>query len=312
MDNTIQDFILVFISIVYEALPFVVIGSVIAGALEEFVPQSWLTRLVPRNLFVSLLACSLLGLIFPICECGIVIIIRRLLRKGLPISCCVAYMLAGPIINPVVILSTAVAFQAHTSETGVAITILRNVMGLVIAYSTALALHMIFLNRPTDFVIPTFLPTATVIDAENQTAPITPFWERYNRIAKTALHDFADILTFLIIGSLLAALTKIMITPAQIKDLAGQYPMYSILAMMVIAVGMCLCSEADAFVAASFTTLPPAALLSFLVLGPMFDLKLLVLFTRLFRSRAVMYIAGLLFLQVYIYSLLVYYCWPVS
>src|SRR5262249_10589875 len=88
-----------FLSILLEAMPFIVLGAVIAGFLEELVPQRLVTRFIPRNGVLAIGLSALLGLVFPMCECGIVPVMRRLLRKGLPLSCCVAYMLAGPIIN---------------------------------------------------------------------------------------------------------------------------------------------------------------------------------------------------------------------
>src|SRR5438034_11037621 len=94
-------------------MPFIVLGSIIAGVLEEMVPQQFMARFVPKNRFFAISMGALLGLIFPMCECGIVPVMRRLLRKGLPLSTCIAYMLAGPIINVVVIASTFVAFHPH-------------------------------------------------------------------------------------------------------------------------------------------------------------------------------------------------------
>src|SRR5207245_1275501 len=111
--KSVQDFILNFTSILYEALPFIVLGAVIAGFLEELVPQQFIARVIPRNPFLAIGLSGLLGLIFPMCECGIIPVMRRLLRKGLPLSCCVAYILGGPIINVVVMLSTYYAFRSY-------------------------------------------------------------------------------------------------------------------------------------------------------------------------------------------------------
>src|SRR5205085_8605342 len=85
-----------------------------AGILEEYVPQRLITRILPRSRSLAVAMGGLLGLIFPMCECGIIPVMRRLIRKGLPLSCCVAYILAGPIINGVVLLSTYVAFSNFT------------------------------------------------------------------------------------------------------------------------------------------------------------------------------------------------------
>src|SRR5438445_1103102 len=126
-------------------MPFIVLGAVIAGFLEEMVPQQlvakglgWLERRLPGPLLrvVAILLGGLLGLIFPMCECGIVPVMRRLLRKGLPLSCCVAYMLAGPIINVVVISSTLVAFAKH--KDGYWVVGLRVGLGYLVAVGTAL------------------------------------------------------------------------------------------------------------------------------------------------------------------------------
>src|SRR5580658_10602851 len=102
-----------FCSVLWEAMPFIVLGALIAGILEEFFPQQWITRLLPKAVLPSVMIGAVLGLIFPMCECGVVVVMRRLLRKGVPLSSCIAYMLAGPIINGVVIGSTWVAFAPH-------------------------------------------------------------------------------------------------------------------------------------------------------------------------------------------------------
>ena len=111
MDDAIKIFILDFTSILYEALPFIVLGALIAGILEEMLPQKLVAQILPRSRLAAILIGGVLGLIFPMCECGIVPVMRRLLRKGFPLSCCVAYLLAGPIINFVVMGSTFVAFS---------------------------------------------------------------------------------------------------------------------------------------------------------------------------------------------------------
>src|SRR5205807_5824141 len=92
-------------------MPFIVLGVVIAGLLEEYVPQKLVARIIPRSRVLAIAIGGLLGLLFPMCECGIIPVMRRLLRKGVPLSCCVCYMLAGPIINVVVMISTFAAFS---------------------------------------------------------------------------------------------------------------------------------------------------------------------------------------------------------
>src|SRR3954470_2943482 len=92
-------------------MPFIILGAVVAGVLEEFLPQQFITKLLPKSVVPAVMIGALLGLVFPMCECGIIPVMRRLLRKGLPLSCCVAYMLAGPIINVVVMVNTYMALS---------------------------------------------------------------------------------------------------------------------------------------------------------------------------------------------------------
>jgi uncharacterized protein len=117
-------------------------------------------------------------------------------------------------------------------------------------------------------------------------------------------------MVFLTLGACLAALAKGYFTPDMIENISQGYPGLTIIGMMVMAVVMCLCSEADAFVAASFTTLHPSAKLAFLVLGPMFDFKLLLMFTRVFRRRLIVTIILAVSIQVFFYTLAVHYLWP--
>src|SRR4051812_41860657 len=113
--SSVDQFLVILSSIVFEALPFVIVGALISGALEELLPQKLFAKLIPRRRSIAIAGSALLGLIFPMCECGIVPVMRRLLGKGLPVGCAVAYMLAAPVINPVVIASTWAAFSGDRS-----------------------------------------------------------------------------------------------------------------------------------------------------------------------------------------------------
>jgi uncharacterized membrane protein YraQ (UPF0718 family) len=284
---TITDFVINFSSVLWEAMPFIVLGAVVAGILEEFLPQELLTKFLPKSVVPAVMIGGLLGLVFPMCECGIVVVMRRLLRKGLPLSCCIAYMLAGPIINLVVIFSTWVAFRDH--KIGPEMVGLRVGMGFVVACVTGFVVHVQQRKYGTAQLVTAVAmpPAAPAQDAAAPPPPKPPFMQRLGNISSTALHDFVDITVFLILGAFLAAIAKTVITPDQIQSMSQNQPFLAIPAMMFLAVMMCLCSEADAFVAASFTNMHVSAKLAFLVLGPMLDLKLLLMFTRVFRVRLI-------------------------
>jgi uncharacterized membrane protein YraQ (UPF0718 family) len=298
----ILDFIINFSAVLWEAMPFIVLGAVVAGILEEFLPQQAITRFLPKAVVPSVMVGALLGLIFPMCECGILVVMRRLLRKGLPLSCCVAYMLAGPIINGVVIFSTAVAFVPH--GIGPEVIGLRVGLGFVVAVVTGLVVHGQWAKHGTALLNPIAVPppepTAGLPMADAPAAK-KPFAKRLGNISATAVHDFVDITVFLILGSVLAAAAKLYITPDQTETLSREQPYLAIPAMMGLAVLMCLCSEADAFVAASFTKMHITAKLAFLVLGPMLDLKLLLMYTRVFRPRLILVIVTCVVVQVLAY-----------
>ena len=117
---TWQNFWFSFLALIFEGIPFVLLGSLISGVIAAFIPSRVITGLLPKNRLVANLISGLLGIIFPVCECGIVPIVRRLLHKGLPLSCGVTYMLASPIVNPIVIFSTSEARQdiVHSYELG--------------------------------------------------------------------------------------------------------------------------------------------------------------------------------------------------
>jgi len=317
-----EDFILIFTSILYEAMPFIVLGAVIAGILEEMVPQRAVTRFVPRNRYLAICASALLGLIFPMCECGIIPVMRRLLRKGLPLSCCTAYLLAGPIINFVVILSTFVAFSGmeNTRDTTGKLTgqmgawwmtCLRVGIGYLVAVGTSFIVEQAYRRHGNSLLHRVSAPreSPTGDDEDQPAKERVPVFQRIGNIAETALHDFVDITVFLILGALLAAFTRQMLTPDVLAEVSKEHWILTILAMMGLAVLLCLCSEADAFVAASFVTVRPAAKLAFLVLGPMLDIKLYLMYTRVFRPRLIWTIILAVVIQVFLYTALVHLLW---
>jgi len=309
-------------SVFYEAMPFLVIGALISGILEEMVPQQVISRFIPRRPILAIMMGGLLGLIFPMCDCGIVPIMRRLLRKGVPLSCCTSYMLAGPIVNLVVIFSTIIAFTPHWRNGGYAIIILRIVLGYLVACGTAVVVQRLHKKYGNELLTPLARPEPAKPETKslavlNETPPNgnnkparKPVFQRLGNISETALHDFIDITVFLTLGAALSAFCRQFISQDKIAEWSNNYPPLAILCMMGLAILICLCSEADAFVAATFTTLHPSAKIAFLVLGPMLDFKLFLMFTRVFRPRLIRTIVVCLIVQVFILAMGTYYLWP--
>jgi uncharacterized protein len=323
IDVDYEQLILDFTSIIWEAMPFVVLGVVIAGFLEELVPQRYITRFIPRKRFLAIALGGFLGLIFPMCECGIIVVMRRLLRKGVPLSVCVCYMLAGPIINVVVMLSTYMAFSRsddygfryvfgqQVSVFALLMVVLRMGLGFLVAFNTSLVVEWQFNKHGNKLLSPRAIDDSAAAEEDAENGPSREprsVQKRIGNIAETALHDFVDVMVFLILGALLAAVAREILPATGFEQVLKQAPAISILMMMALAILLCICSEADAFVAASFRTLcPPAAKVAFLVLGPMLDFKLYLMYTRVFRTRLIWTIILSVLVQVFVLSLLTHY-----
>jgi uncharacterized protein len=310
-----ENLILIFTSIIYEALPFIVLGVVIAGLLEEFVPQQALARVIPRSRPLAIALGGILGIVFPMCECGIIVVMKRLLRKGLPLSVCVSYVLAGPVINVVVMLSTYVAFNPPLPRDYVFggplnVVLLRCGLAYIVAFVTALIVEWLDKRVGTFALLHPSVTKGLKLatgDEANDAGPRS-WGERINNITQTALNDFIDIMAFLVLGAALAALGRYLLQETQLQYLIQQNIAVAILLMMAIAILFCLCSEADAFVAANFPLYwPPASKLAFLVLGPMLDIKLYIMYTRVFRPRLIFTIIASVVAQVFLYTLIVHY-----
>jgi uncharacterized membrane protein YraQ (UPF0718 family) len=326
VEDKVKDFILIFTGILYEALPFIVFGAVIAGIVEEMIPPRLLARLIPRNRVLAIAIGGFLGLPSPMCDCGILVIVRRLLRKGVPLSCCVCYLLAGPIINVVTLLSTRVAFSAAQDSTssasqlspqfsGLQMMFMRAGLGYLVAFVTSLIVEWQYRKHgPEKLLTPLAVPIANnnAFDSNDEPTADQPpksWLKRLENIVETALHDFIDVMVFLILGALLAALSRQLIDRDDLELWAGNHAIASIAIMMGLAVALCICSQADAFVAASYVSLRPAAKLAFLVLGPMLDFKLYSMYTRVFRPRLIWTIVGSVVVQVFLYSVITHFLW---
>lgn len=291
-------FSITFVSIVLEALPFVMLGSLIGGLIEVFLSRERVSGMLPRGHLAAVFAAAGLGVIFPVCECAIIPVTRRLIRKGVPFSVAVAYLVAGPIVNPLVAASTWVAYAGDWQ-----VPLTRIVCGYAVAVFIALFIEEVFPNhqalrknwqasldaaaapdacgcgQPNDH-------DASCSHAHDHAQPAT-LPGRIVLALEHAADDFLHVSQFLIIGAFVAVLSQSLITRQTFVDLAAT-PAITILLMMGLAVVLNLCSEADAFVAASFRmSLPPSAQMAFMVLGPMLDLKLIAMYLSFVRKRVV-------------------------
>lgn len=325
-----QDIAFSFLALLFEAIPFLLFGSLISGLIEAFVPARWITRVLPKQVFVATVLSAFLGLIFPMCECGVVPVIRRLIKKGLPVSSAVTYMLSAPVINPVVMFSTYIAFTGRNPELLLPEQMLGFRVGLTLLIAIGVGLFVSRL-RPEQFLAEGVLatlagpkrrtltrlssqpaadaPEADFLAAEPTNQPealaelereLEPGILGKLRVALArGAADFLDVALYLVIGGLLTSIFNTSVPREALEPFAAN-PWTSTFGMMGLAFALALCSTSDAFVAATFTTFPFSAKLAFLTLGPMLDVKLIFLYRLVFRPR---FIAGLALALVLIIGL---------
>ncbi|WP_042348336.1 permease [Bacillus massiliigorillae] len=281
----------IFISILIEAIPFVLIGVFIAGFIQMFVSEEMVAKVVPKNRFLAVLYGALVGAIFPACECGIVPIVRRLLLKGVPLHTAIAFMLTGPIINPVVLFSTFIAFGNQWDMVWY-----RGGLALIIALIIGILISIHFKGNE-------LLKQAAHPHCHHPSAQT--FMQKLVGMLRHAVDEFFSVGKYLIIGAFIAAAMQTYLKTSTLLEI-GQTDQSSSLVMMGLAFVLSLCSEADAFIASSFRgTFSTGALVAFLVYGPMVDIKNMLMMLSVFNKRFVAILIGYITLFVFIGSLLI-------
>ncbi len=288
---SLPDFAFAFLSILLEGIPFVLLGTMLSGVIDAYLPSRLMTRMLPRNELLAVLLCGMLGLIFPMCECGIVPVIRRLIRKGLPLSCGIAYMLSAPIVNPVVALSTFAAFKGQDA-------LLMTGFRLGTGYLVAVVVALLAGSLAAKYILKPGVLDKSGHDHDHDHA--APGWRgKVGRAANVAATDFLDVAMYLVIGAGITAVFNTAVDQTLIIPLAFNLPL-AIASLMGLAGILSLCSTSDAFIAATFIAFPAAAKLAFMVFGPMMDLKLLFLYSYVFRKRFVAALVVVLFVLIWL------------
>ncbi len=274
------DFAYAFLSVLLEGVPFILLGTILSGIIDEFLPSKVMVRFLPKNVFLGVCLSGAMGMVFPMCECGIVPVIRRLMRKGLPVSNAIAYMLAAPIVNPIVALSTYAAFRGQGAAE---FTALRLGLGFFVAVLVAFAVH----NLPVRSVLKEGILAGG--GGEHDHSHGGGGLLRIGNALRVAVKDFMDVMVYFVLGVAVSALFSTSVNQEIIMPLALN-DWLAVFSLMGLAVILSLCSTSDAFIAATFVAFPAVAKLAFLVLGPMFDLKMLFIYSAVFKKR---FVAGL-------------------
>jgi len=258
-----QTWLTIFVSIVIQATPFVVLGTVVSAAIAALVPPAFFARVLPRRPVLAVPVAGVAGAVLPGCECGSVPIAGALVRRGVTPAAALAFLLSAPAINPVVLVSTYVAFPGRPAMVAA-----RLVASLVA--SVAMGWLWLRLGRSEWLRSP----------QRPELAGLT----RGTAFVAACRTDLVQAGGYLVIGGLTAATLNVAVPPRWLHTVAG-HPLLSVVALGLLAVVLSICSEADAFVAASLTQFSLTARLAFLVVGPMVDAKLFAMQAGTFGRR---------------------------
>lgn len=276
----LPNLITVFLGIFLEASPFLLFGVLISSAIDVLVTPERLAHWLPRNALVGLLGGVALGAAAPLCECGTVPIARGSISKGLPLPSAIGFLLAAPVINPITVAATYTAFQNQPN-----IVVLRILLGVAIA----LAVGGLFLLWPNTRS-PLRVAAATAGDRHDHVhhqhhGPAPTLGARLALTLRHTSQELSSLAVYLVGASLLAAVLQVFLPRQQLLSV-GQGPLLSVVIMMAIAVALSTCSSVDAFVALAFSsTFAPGAILAFLLISPVLNLKSGALVVGLFKPQ---------------------------
>ncbi|MGF6831475.1 uncharacterized membrane protein YraQ (UPF0718 family) [Kitasatospora sp. MAP12-9] len=264
----LQAWMTVFIAICVQALPFLLLGTVLSAAVAAFVPTSFLERALPKNPVLAVPIAGVAGVVLPGCECASVPVAGRLIARGVAPAAALAFLLSSPAINPVVLVATSVAFRGHPEMV---------LARLVASLATAVVMGLLWAR----FGRPEWLRPRVLVEPTGDRG-------RWGTFRASLEEDFLHAGGFLVIGGMTAATLNVAVPRAVLGSVAG-IPGVSVLVLALLAVLLAVCSEADAFVAAGLSGFSPVARLAFMVVGPMVDTKLIALqagtFGRAFAWR---------------------------
>ncbi len=336
--NQLNNALTLFMSLLVEAMPFLLLGVAFSSVLKLFINERRLVEAMPKNPLMGALAGSLVGFLFPVCECGNVPVARRLLVQGAPSSVAIGFLLAAPTVNPIVFWATWIAFRDQPE-----MVFLRIGLSLLVAVLVAWIFSFQIDLRP--FMQPNVakmmpeceLPNGSqrasagepmspllqsgtfLIGQPGQPIPFNPataetlaanpalslpMFQRLSLLVDNMVQELRELGGALVIGAAIASIVQVAM-PREIILGLGQSTVLSILAMMILAWVVSICSTVDSFFALSFaSTFTSASLLAFLVFGPMVDVKNIGLLLTVFRWRAIFYLFALAGLLTFLFTLL--------
>lgn len=288
----------IFMSIFFESLPFLLLGSLISAIIETYISNERMAKLIPKNKFLGSIVGVFLGFFLPACDCAVIPVSKRLLKKKVPINVAISFMLASPIINPVVLLSTYYAFY----KTDPKIFWYRLLFGIVVALVIGTIMGIIFKDQDV---------TTNNSDKECACEHCDhnhDHHEKENKFVSIVKHtalDLFDVVKYLMFGALIASLMQVLI-PRSVITVFNNNNILSIIVLMIFAYLISLCSTSDSFVGKSLlSSFTESSIVAYLLLGPMIDIKNTFVLLGNYKKKFVVTLISLIFIVIFIISALV-------
>ncbi len=291
--NRAQDFLTLSSSVIIESLPFVILGILLSILVQVWLPDTFIVRHLPKQPLLRRACISLLGVFLPVCECGNVPLARGLIVQGFTVPESLTFLLAAPIINPITIITTHQAFGGDN-----AILVARLVGGFLIAniIGWLFSKH----RNPEEMLTPKFAASCKVPDKHDHT-------KKTDKSLGIFIRETSNMLPALFIGAAVAGLVQVIV-PRDVLLTLGSNPVWSILAMMLLAFIVSICSNVDAFFALAFSsTFTAGSIVSFLVFGPVIDIKMLSLMRTTYKAKVLLQITLIVALISAVIGLVVNY-----
>jgi uncharacterized protein len=283
-----EQFYSVIIGILAGATPFLVLGVLVATLIDRYAKHEWFSKILVKNKLLSHIYIALFGLFIPVCECGNVPVVRKLMLKGFSLSHVVTFLLAAPIVNPVTIWTTWEAFSYAPG-----LVFFRIGGGLLIAILIGLIFST--LKNPREMLV----QTNSIEEIEHTHKGAKSFSFHF-------ISEFSTIFKMLLFGAVIAAFIQVAIPREVLFSLASN-PLYSILTMILFAFIISVCSNVDSFIALGLSsTFSLSSLLAFLVFGPMIDIKTVVMLRSTFTTRFIVYLTSLVAVFTIVLALVYY------
>ena len=299
----LKDIAIIFLSIFYESFSFLLLGALISSIIETFVSNDTMARIIPKNKVLGSIVGICLGFFLPACDCAVIPVAKRLIKKKVPINVAVSFMLASPIINPVVILSTYHAFFKTNPD----IFWMRLVLGIIVALVIGVIMGILFDKKKVITNNEDECCCHEHIECEHDDCEYEEHKHKnyfLSIINHTAL-DLFEVVKYLMFGALIASVIQVVL-PRDILIMFNNNRILSIITLMLFAYLVSLCSTSDSFVGKSLlSSFSKSSIMAYLLLGPMIDIKNTIVLFGNYKKSFVLSLIFLIFISIFIVSMVV-------